>query len=295
MVVLLVVVCAIGFNLLTFAFAPLANMMLTAAQWLAIQPALAAASELATTRDGEKAARFRSESLRRKLDVERQRVAQLDINIKASEVRIKQLQDDLNVEKGKVAKLADELALSKSRLKSTTIELDQSRQRVEEVTGKLEDLRKKPRLPNTTVKHIDSLTNRIVQRSGVNAARNLASMPLESVPVVGALTIVSVTALEVHDACQTAVEMEELRRLANLPDVDASVIRSACAKIPTIGGLDGLTLAECREHEGNVLAELGPDAAAPIKGKCDCLELPDGCPGGQSGTMRVQPPKPELP
>ncbi|WP_375699364.1 hypothetical protein [Pseudophaeobacter sp. TrK17] len=308
-VVLLVVVCAIGFNLLTFAFAPLANMMLTAAQRLAIQPALAAASEFATTRAGEKAAqrraakleaekiaaRFRSESLRRELDVERQRVAQLDIDIEASEVRIKQLQEDLDVEKRKATKFADELTLSKSRLKSTTIELDQSRQRMEVVTGKLEDLRKRPRLPNTTVKRIDSLTNRIVQRSGVNAARNLASMPLESVPVVGALTIVSVTALEVHDACQTAVEMEELRRLANLPDVDASVIRSACAKIPTIGGLDGLTLAECREHEGNVLAELGPEAAAPIKDKCDCLELPDGCPGEQSGTMRVPPPKPELP
>ncbi len=308
-VVLLVVVCTLGFNLLTFAFAPLADLMLTAAQRLAIQPALAAASELATARDGEQAAqrraakleaeqktaRSRSESLRRELDVERQRVAQLDIDLEASETRIRQLQADLDVEKRKAAKFADELTLSKSRLKSTTTELHQSRKRVVEVTGKLEDLRNTPRLPNTAVKHIDSLTNRIVQRSGVNAARNLASMPLESVPVVGALTIVSVTALEVHDACQTAVEMEELRRLANLPDVDASVIQTACAKIPTLGGLDDLTLAECREHEGNVLAELGPEAAAPIKDKCDCLELPDGCPDEQTGTVRVPPPKPELP
>lgn len=273
-VVLLIVVGALGFNLLTFAFAPLANLMLTAAQRLAIQPSLAAASALATARDGKKAAE--------------ERAARLDLDLKENETRIKQLQADLDVEKRKAAKFADELTLSKSRLKSTTTEL-------QDVTGKLEDLRDTPRFTNTAVKQIDSLTSRIVQRSGVNATRNLASMPLESVPVVGALTIVSVTALEVHDACQTAVEMEELRRLANLPDVDASAFRGACEKIPILGGLDDLTLAECREHEGNVLAELGPEAAAPIKDKCDCLELPDGCPGEQTGTVRVPPPKPELP
>lgn len=291
-IVFLVVVCALSFNLLTFAFAPLANLMLAAAQRLAIQPALAAASELATARDREqaaqrraakveaeqKAAQSRSESLRREVDAERRRSARLEIDRKASDARIDQLLADLDAEQRKVAKIADELALSESRLKATTAELHTSRKRVEKVTGELEVLSKAPRLPNTAVKDIDRLTAPIVQRSGVNATRNLASMPLESVPVVGALTIVSVTALEIRDACQTAVEMEELRRLANLPAIDASIIRGACAKIPTLGGLDDLTLPQCREHETKVLAELGPEAAAPIKHKCDCLELPDGCP-----------------
>ena len=175
-VVLLVVVCTQGFNLLTFAFVPLANLMLAAAQRLAIHPAVAAASELATSIDREKAAKTRSKDLRLELAAERRRAAQLYLDRKASDARIRKLRTELD------------------------------------------DLRKAPRLPNSAVKKIDRLTARIVQRSGVNAARNLASMPLESVPVVGALTIVSVTALEVHDACQTAVEMEELRRLANLPD-----------------------------------------------------------------------------
>jgi septal ring factor EnvC (AmiA/AmiB activator) len=308
-VVVLVVVCTLGFNLLTFAFAPLANLMLTAAQRIAIQPAVAAASELATARDGKKAAQrraakleaeqkadqSRSESLRRELEAERGRANQLAKDRAASEARVKQLQADLDVEKRKATNFADELTLSKVRLKSTTTDLRQSRKRVVEVTGKLEDLRNTPRLPNKAVAHVDRLTARIVQRSGVNDARNLASMPLESVPVVGALTIVSVTALEVHDACQTAVEMEELRRLANLPDVDASIVRAACAKIPTLGGLDDLTLAQCREHESKVLTELGPEAAAPIKNKCDCFELPDGCPDEETETVRVPPPKPELP
>ena len=128
-VVLLVVVCTLGFILLTFAFAPLANLMLTAAQRLAIQPALTAASELATARDGERAAQRRAA----KLEAERQRVAQLDIDLEASETRIKQLQLDLDTEKRKAAKFADELTLSKSRLKSTTTELHQSRARVVEV------------------------------------------------------------------------------------------------------------------------------------------------------------------
>lgn len=308
-VVLLIMVFVLGFNLLTFAFAPLANLMLTAAQRLAIQPVLTSASELAAATDAakvaqtrtakleaeQKVARSRLESMRRELDFERQRVAQLDANLEVREARITQLQSDFDAEQRKAANFADELAQSTSRLESTTTELHQYRKRVGEVTVELEDLRNTPRLPNTALKQIDRLTDRVVQRSGVNAARNLASMPLESLPVVGALTIVSVTALEVHDACQTAVEMEELRRLANLPDVDASAIRTACAKIPTLSGLDDLTLAECRKHEADVLAELGPEAAAPIKGKCDCLELPDGCPDEQAGTVRVPPPKPELP
>jgi hypothetical protein len=292
---LLVLVCTLGFNLLTFAFAPLASLMLTAAQWLPIQPALASASELATARDGKKAAQSRSESLRREMHAERLRADQLAEERMASEARVQQLQANLDVEKRKAAKFEDELKLSRSRLKSTTTELHQSRERVVAVTRKFEDLRNTPRLPNTTVKHVDMLTARIIQRSGVNAARNLASMPLESVPVVGALTIVSVTALEVHDACQTSIEMEELRRLANLPVVDTSIVRAACEKIPTLGGLDDLTLAQCREHESKVRAELGPEAAAPIKNKCDCLELPDGCPAEETETLRVPPPKPELP
>ena len=280
-VVLLIVVCTLGLNLLTFAFTPLANLMLAAANRLAIQPVVAAASELAAVRNSEKAAH--------------RRVAQLDMERKAAVTHIKQLRTDLDAEQRKATKLADELTLSKSRLESITTELRQFRKRAVEMTGELEDRRMERRLPRTAVKLIDRLTARIVQRSGVNATRNLASMPLESIPVVGALTIVSVTALEIHDACQTAVEMEELRQLANLPDVDTSVVRKACAKIPTLSSLDDLTLAQCREHADKVLAELGPEAAVPIIHKCDCLELPDGCPGEDVETVRAPPPKPELP
>ena len=306
---LLIVACTLGFNLLTFAFAPLANLMLAAAQRLSLQPALATASELATVRDSgmaaqqrvakleaeQKAALSRSKNLRRELDEERRRTSQLDIDRKARDARIKQLQANVDAEQRRAARFADELSVLDTRLRSTTTELSQSRRRVVEVTGELDGLRKVPHLRNTTIKHIDGLTARIVQRSGVNATRNIASMPLESLPVVGALTIVSVTALEIYDACQTAVEMEELRRLANLPDLDASLVRTTCAKIPTLKGLGDLTLDQCREHERTVLAELGPEAAAPIKHKCDCLELPDGCPGEDIETVRVPPPKPELP
>lgn len=308
-VVLLLVICTLGFNLLTFAFAPLANLMLSAAHRLAITPALAAASDLATARDGEKSARRRAAKLeaeqrasqsrlvglRSELDVERQRAAQLDRQVEARDLRLAQLQSDLDLEKHKAARVADELALVRSRLRSATNELNQSRKQVVEVASQLDDLRRTPRLPDATVKQIDSLTNRIVRRSGINATRNLASMPLESVPVVGALTIVSVTALEIYDACQTAVEMQDLRQLASLPDVDDTVVRAACAKVPTLGGFNDITLAQCREHEEKVLAQLGPDAASPIKYKCDCIELPDGCPDEDAETVRVPPPKPVLP
>ena len=280
-VILLIVFCTLGLNLLTFAFTPLANLVLAAANQLAIQPVVAAASELEEVRNSEKAAQ--------------KRAAQLDMDRKAAESRIKQLRTDLDAEQRKAAKLADELTLSKSRVGLITTDLRQFRKRVEELTGELNEMPTVHRLPKTAVKHIDSLTARIVQRSGRNAARNLASMPLESIPVVGALTIVSVTALELHDACQTAAEMEELRQLVNLPNIDTSVVRNACAKMPTLSSVDDLTLSQCREHEAKVLAGLGPEAALPIKNKCDCLELPDGCPGKVVETERVPPPIPELP
>lgn len=279
-VVLLVVVCTLGFNLLTFAFAPLANMMLAATERLALRPALAAASELTTLRDSEKAAQQRAarleaerkaavsntESLRGELDDERRRAAQRGRTLRASEARVRQLRTDLDGARGQAARLGDELT---------------------EVTRKLDRLR--------DGMQIDRLTARIIQRSGVNALRNLASMPLESLPLVGALTIASVTALEIRDACQTAVELEELRRLANLPPADASKIREACETIPTVGGLDELTLPQCREHERKVRAELGLEASDPIRQKCDCIELPNGCPGENEETLEVSLPIPEMP
>ncbi|WP_323768967.1 hypothetical protein [Antarctobacter sp.] len=307
--ILWVVVCALGFNLLTLAFAPLANLMLAAAQRLAIQPAVSAVSELAEARESERnatrraekleaerqATKSRSDDLRSQLQAERTRSEQLELDGKKSKARIAQLQTSLDAQERKAGKLGLELAKSKASLDTARTKLQKTSNALLETSTDLTTLRKEPRLPTTALDKIDTVSARIVQRSGVNATRNIASMPLESVPVVGALTIVSVTALEIHDACQTALEMEELRRLANLPEVESSMIRNACAKIPTLGGLADLTLAQCRAHEARVLTELGLQAAAPIAHKCDCLELPNGCPGEEVQTLRVPPPKPELP
>ena len=284
-IVLLIVCFGLSFSLLTFAIAPLANLMLAAANRLAVQPAVVATTDLATVKGREKKAQRRAAKL------EAERVADRT-RLESSRLELEKVQADLDNERRKAARYANELTASKLRLETATNELSQSRKRALRLTGELEDLRETPLL---THRAIDKLTARIVKRTGVNAARNLASIPLESVPVVGALTIVSVTALEIHDACQTAAEMGELRQLANLPDVDASVIREACAKIPTFAGLDDLTLTECRNHENEVLTELGPEAAAPIKKKCDCLELPDGCPDDKTLTVRVPSPPSDLP
>ena len=253
LLVLGVVLFTLAFNLLTFAYAPLAGLMLAAVQKLAVQPVLSTASELAAAKDREKDARRRSDKL----------------------------QQDLETERKRYRRAAD----ANTSLKSSNVTLK----------NELDDLKKTPRLSASNLTKIDILTTRIVRRSSINATRNLASMVLEGIPVVGALTIVSVTALEVSDACETAREMGELRGLANLPDVENSDLLEACAKIPTLSLSATLTLQQCRKHAQRMEKELGKDAAAPVHHKCDCLELPDGCPGEDLQTVKVPPPAPTLP
>ncbi len=246
--VLLVVLGLLAFNVASFAVAPIAEAMMDLTRRLALSPAVAAAADL-------------TEAQRRAADLEtdnrrlRTKVRGVERRAKQAEARAarlaqpnRTLAQERQVMSARAVRLADRLDDAETRLARR---LDQA----------------------------DEITARIARRSAQNASRNIAAIPLESLPVAGALTIAGVTALEVADACRTISDMEALRSLAGIPPLDPGIVLRTCSLVTPLPELPrNMTIAECRRHADEIHVELGEDAARTVEDQCDCLELPDGCP-----------------
>lgn len=57
---------------------------------------------------------------------------------------------------------------------------------------------------------VSAISKRIGSRVAINAAKNISSFALEVVPVVGVAAIVTLTASDLYDACQTMKDLNEL-------------------------------------------------------------------------------------
>ena len=79
---------------------------------------------------------------------------------------------------------------------------------------------------------VGELSEKIAKRTNRSAARNIISMPAESLPWIGLTTVVGVTALEIYDACATMEDMQEINRiLGTSATIDAD---TTCGmKVPT--------------------------------------------------------------
>ena len=64
-----------------------------------------------------------------------------------------------------------------------------------------------------------SISARLATRSTANAARNLSSVPAETVPVVGTAIVLAVTAWDLNDACETLKDLNELNEKFEHPPV----------------------------------------------------------------------------
>ncbi|OYX44991.1 MAG: hypothetical protein B7Z02_02850 [Rhodobacterales bacterium 32-67-9] len=83
---------------------------------------------------------------------------------------------------------------------------------------------------------VNETSERIAERTARAAARNIAAMPGEAIPVYGIAVVVGATAWEVNDACQMMGEMYELDVAFN-PD-HAISDREVCGmRVPTAGEL----------------------------------------------------------
>ncbi len=269
-----------GSNTAYFTIAPIASAILGIANRLALSPVVSTAAELQDAKD--RASKLQAEKLKIRSQVER-----LSERSKKNDSRVKNL-------KAQVARLEserDDILKKNSGLTGAVQNLKGQLAGAQTTIGELE---KRSPLPDWQVKKLDRITARIGRRSADNAVRNIASIPLESVPILGPLTIVSVTALEIKDACQTLEDMEALRIMAGRPASETDRVSQICSMIVRTPALPSeLTISQCRAHAENIRAELGSEAAHTVDQQCDCLELPDGCPAPEiadAGEPNIQLP-----
>lgn len=64
------------------------------------------------------------------------------------------------------------------------------------------------------------ITKRIAKRTVRNISANVAALSGEVVPVVGSALVISITAMDVYDACQDMKDLDELQSLLSLDDVN---------------------------------------------------------------------------
>lgn len=72
-------------------------------------------------------------------------------------------------------------------------------------------------------------TEQVGRRISVSASRNIASMPGEAVPYIGAVVIVAVTGLELWDLCETLKDLEALNLAFNPDDAPSQDRTTVCA------------------------------------------------------------------
>ncbi|MFZ3585005.1 hypothetical protein ACOI1H_23100 [Loktanella sp. DJP18] len=119
----------------------------------------------------------------------------------------------------------------------------------------------------------DQIGSRISRRIATGGARNIASIPLESAPFVGALTVTVVTAAEVYDACQTFEEMQQLRELAGFDRLE-NIMAKTCNYVPFVGGeisVKEMSVSECF-NQSQSLIEIDKAASDALIEKCECIQ-----------------------
>ena len=82
-----------------------------------------------------------------------------------------------------------------------------------------------------TKKQVGGLTRKIGIRTGRSVVRSVASIPAEAIPFIGVATTITITGLEIKDACATMKDLEELNRLLDR-DADIDAETTCGLKVP---------------------------------------------------------------
>lgn len=93
------------------------------------------------------------------------------------------------------------------------------------------------------------------------AGINLAAMPAEAIPFAGLAVIVTTTALEIGNACQTMRDMEQIRADFGLPpDAEYTAAQLCGMEVPSEDALRRQTESEMRAQlRLTCIEEAGPD------------------------------------
>ncbi len=154
--------------------------------------------------------------------------------------------------------------------------------------AKLVELQKATDVARKRTKDTAERVNRRLQKA---AAREVAVMPAETMPFIGATVIVAATAWELHDMCETVKDMSELTREFDIESASAAETPTVCSmEVPDRKELlerarsaPGKVLNKTREAlDGLGSIEAGSDLAPEI------LALPQDALEWSKGTWQDQ-------
>lgn len=234
--------------------------------------------------------RREKEALQSTLDLRNGQNAGLQENTSRLQARVARIEADIADELVKSSQLVNQLEDAQALARVKDFELNQSRARSATIEEDLNTFRARSAAQTNM---IDVRTRAITNRSRDLVVREVASMPLESVPWIGIATIVAVTALELKDMCDTSTDMQAIREIFDLsePGIDGS--NSICGtKVPTVSelkervlnGKDGQIREHCRQ-----IAELG------LPRPNECPEVPSLPPMPADAPAPDHTPKPPPP
>ena len=85
----------------------------------------------------------------------------------------------------------------------------------------------------TVAKAVNTTTNGIIKRVATASVRTVASVPAQSIPLLGISAVIGISGLELMNYCETAKEMSELNLVFN-PGVENTEVNNACGlEIPS--------------------------------------------------------------
>lgn len=147
------------------------------------------------------------------------------------------LSNSLDEEKVKSKELKRELGTEKSR----TELLENNNQKLRAAnTAKTKTITAKTKAIKTNKAAVKSIGGRVTRRTLRSAALNVGSIPFESAPFVGAGVVVVVTGYELHMACDSIDDMNEIyRNMGIKPDDDPGFTEKTC--VGYIGQVDKLS------------------------------------------------------
>ena len=136
-------------------------------------------------------------------------------------------QRDVAVATKKLIQEKDMLVATSKVLEANQVTLVKSFKEIEVANGALK------RTSEARAAAVMKASKRLAIRSATNVSRNVSSVFAEAIPIVGTGIMLGVTAWDVHDACETLKDINELNSAFDHPQEDQT--RVCGMKVPTMG------------------------------------------------------------
>ncbi len=138
------------------------------------------------------------------LATRKSKAVELDDRVRKETASLRKQTDEAQT---KLKKTELDLDGERARVKQTSLDLDGERVKVKQTSLDLQNVKAKQLID---AKEAKLVAGRVGERLAKGVARSVGSVPAESVPYLGVGVILSMTALDLYDACQTMKEFNEL-------------------------------------------------------------------------------------